>query len=968
MDYWGKIKLGFSLLTLVLALFPQLVSASILFDGADTGGVTVDDIIIIDYDQSSLGNRDLQFGNSSTYLRWDGAQFQLSNDLDLNSNQIKSARVENVTAMPGGVGGLGAGGTGRIVQLTTTDAVAPGCIAPICQAGAYVWNGAIWVPLTGTITAATASKIVTVGPVGRDYTSIAAAAAYLNTLSGGEMWIDPGNYPIVNSPNPVDLTNIRLVGTDSGITTVSITGANSATISGTDFVDLIIDVNAGLTGLYAFDMFYDAGYSSALELDHVDVKVGTGKFLFDSSAATAPLAIVTFKDSTQSGTAGSIVRAQGSANLNASSSFTVINQLGKNPIKIADWPVKIIGGGNVVTTGTITSVPDRTILVSPGMNIQGAIDSLGAQGGVIKLLIGTHDITNSILLANNNIQLTGEGPGTILRAQSATWTSGTTIDDAIIQVGASNGTSPRTNLIINNFKVEVGPNVHGIQVNGGTEIKVMDMTVTSIAVKSAGRIGIVFTDGATTQSSRYTLTRTIVTTDQAANRWVDGVHMDGDASFAGLLGYGNGITDSIISEVIVNEAQETSFAFADVSASAIFSNRARNLGYNNGALAMFVTTSFDVIVMNNTFEGNNNATASGIRLQTNVDDSVFIGNTIRGGPQNFTSAITINAATCERNIFSDNIIQAATNRITDNGLYSKLETNHHRATTDPTVNDDATRGYSIGTLWINTTGQRAYASLDSSTGAAVWLNLSGGAGHTQNTDTGSTSNSFVLDNDNTGGDVYLQFGGTLNERLSWNSAAGRFDLTDDLYLDGTLGIIEGGAGPTYYTIFQGGDQAGNVTYTLPTTQGGAGTLLKNNGTGTLTWGGTITSLFAFMAGGTGEVWTNMPAGLREFDNDVRRRVFIDLTNATQVRLGVNVITAGAAGSVLAIQYSTNQSTWNYLDGGTGPSVPINSTGLVNSSFVTITPAAKGNVYLRVVGSGGNGNADPNISTIHLEVK
>ncbi|MCC6643161.1 hypothetical protein IT411_00245, partial [Candidatus Peregrinibacteria bacterium] len=207
------------LLTILALILCPIAKAEIIYDGSFTGGTTVDDAFIIDYDQSSTGNRDLQFCSSSNYLRWDGTRFQISNNLDLNSNQITSVRIENLAAMPGGAGGLGAGGRGRIVELTATDAIAPGCTSPSCTAGTYSWNGSIWKPLQGSITASNATKIVTVGPSGRDYTTIAAAATYLNTLSGGEMWIDPGSYPVTNT---VDLRNIKLVGTDTGLTIITL--------------------------------------------------------------------------------------------------------------------------------------------------------------------------------------------------------------------------------------------------------------------------------------------------------------------------------------------------------------------------------------------------------------------------------------------------------------------------------------------------------------------------------------------------------------------------------------------------------------------------------------------------------------------------------------------------------------------------------------------------------------------------
>lgn len=54
-------------------------------------------------------------------------------------------------------------------------------------------------------------------------------------------------------------------------------------------------------------------------------------------------------------------------------------------------------------------------------------------------------------------------------------------------------------------------------------------------------------------------------------------------------------------------------------------------------------------------------------------------------------------------------------------------------------------------------------------------------------------------------------------------------------LNGALSIIEGGSSPTFYTSFLGGDQSGNIFYTLPTTSAN-GILLNNNGI--LSWNNT----------------------------------------------------------------------------------------------------------------------------------
>ena len=46
------------------------------------------------------------------------------------------------------------------------------------------------------------------------------------------------------------------------------------------------------------------------------------------------------------------------------------------------------------------------------------------------------------------------------------------------------------------------------------------------------------------------------------------------------------------------------------------------------------------------------------------------------------------------------------------------------ATAAPTVNDDNVAGYSVGSLWVDTTNDEAYIAVDVSTGAAVWQEIS----------------------------------------------------------------------------------------------------------------------------------------------------------------------------------------------------------------------------------------------------
>jgi hypothetical protein len=54
-----------------------------------------------------------------------------------------------------------------------------------------------------------------------------------------------------------------------------------------------------------------------------------------------------------------------------------------------------------------------------------------------------------------------------------------------------------------------------------------------------------------------------------------------------------------------------------------------------------------------------------------------------------------------------------------------LQKNNITATTDPTVSNDSSEGYSQGSLWINHTGETIWLCSDASVGAAVWFQVSG---------------------------------------------------------------------------------------------------------------------------------------------------------------------------------------------------------------------------------------------------
>jgi hypothetical protein len=131
----------------------------------------------------------------------------------------------------------------------------------------------------------------------------------------------------------------------------------------------------------------------------------------------------------------------------------------------------------------------------------------------------------------------------------------------------------------------------------------------------------------------------------------------------------------------------------------------------------------------------------------------------------------------------------------------------------------------------------------------------------------------------------------------------------------------------------------------------------------------VTILSEQVAGPGNATWTDQPAAPTELFGQTSGRVKADLTSAGQARLLVNVTQAGApTPAAIRVQYSTNQTTWNYLDGGAAPSVSINTTGLKISPWTNLAPGAQADVFLRVVGVSGDGSADPAFGAIILQVK
>jgi hypothetical protein len=124
------------------------------------------------------------------------------------------------------------------------------------------------------------------------------------------------------------------------------------------------------------------------------------------------------------------------------------------------------------------------------------------------------------------------------------------------------------------------------------------------------------------------------------------------------------------------------------------------------------------------------------------------------------------------------------------------------------------------------------------------------------------------------------------------------------------------------------------------------------------------------------VWSNMPAALSflfstaTVGKEIQKA---DLTNFTQCRLLVNKQgTSGAAAAKLILRYRTafNQVVANYSDIGVSEvsvAVNVNNTYLA-TAWIDLAAGAKADVFVAVLGSGGDGVLDPAFGAIIAEFR
>ena len=119
-------------------------------------------------------------------------------------------------------------------------------------------------------------------------------------------------------------------------------------------------------------------------------------------------------------------------------------------------------------------------------------------------------------------------------------------------------------------------------------------------------------------------------------------------------------------------------------------------------------------------------------------------------------------------------------------------------------------------------------------------------------------------------------------------------------------------------------------------------------------------------------WGSMPLAEAFLFSDHRHVTKVDLTNYTQVRLIVNQQANGVGNAVLELQYHTSlsatASTYSTIGDSTASILLGGSPTIHDSGWIDLLAAARDDVFLAIIGSGGNGVLSPNFGAIQAHFR
>ena len=234
--------------------------------------------------------------------------------------------------------------------------------------------------------------------------------------------------------------------------------------------------------------------------------------------------------------------------------------------------------------------------------------------------------------------------------------------------------------------------------------------------------------------------------------------------------------------------------------------------------------------------------------------------------------------------------------------------------------------------------------------------------------TGVMPNTFTLDNDNTGGNVIFQFGTTLAESLTWNSASSRFDLSDDLNINGnlsqygnlfTLDSDNTGTGADVSIVAeQGTDNNGTLRYNATDNRWE----ISNDGSAfaqIAASGGTLDEAYDFGGAGSGRSIT-ADSGALEVTVPLGSGNPAFILNQNDTSGNPNTLEINNAGTGYSIFVNSGDGVFDedvIAGGSTSRTETINNIGFTlngNDLFVAGNAGTEGNIYADGTYNDGSG--------------
>ena len=257
--------------------------------------------------------------------------------------------------------------------------------------------------------------------------------------------------------------------------------------------------------------------------------------------------------------------------------------------------------------------------------------------------------------------------------------------------------------------------------------------------------------------------------------------------------------------------------------------------------------------------------------------------------------------------------------------------NNTSATSNPTIADDTTQGYVVGSVWINTTTSRRYVCMSNATGAASWLEIP----------TIDANNNILPQVDNTVSigsatyrlkDAYL--GGNMDIDGTLNVAT-TSTLSGDVTMGGNLTLSTGTATIPTATISAGNidntiigsSTPAAITATDLTTTGSATLPTVTLGQGT----GTVGTLNGVIVGGSNPlaVTGTIVTANNGFTGDLTGEVTGNVTAASGTSTFTNLTASGTiTGNV------TGDLTGNVASAGTSTFNNVTISGTLNMDGAT----------------------------------